>query len=287
MKTTYEKLYSDSSFLFYYQEFIQPFFTSPFHLHDEFELILIVKSHGILYLGSNVVNFSDGDIFFFAPGLPHCFFNPPEYEKGEVLAHAIVIQFRKDFLGNDFFNKNEISQLKRLIDKSMFGIQFSKTKKELQDRIQYINEKKNINRLVEILLILNELSANKNVNLLSTEDTLNLCSLNDSTIINNVYKYVAENFHKKISFDVAASVANLQRSAFCRYFKRKTKKRFTEFVNETRVMHARKLLSETDKSTIEIAFECGYENISYFNRRFKLICGITPTMFKEQIAILK
>jgi AraC-like DNA-binding protein len=287
MKTTYEKLYSDSSFLFYYQEFIQPFFTSPFHLHDEFELILIVKSHGKLYLGSNVVNFSDGDVFLFAPGLPHCFFNTPGYEKGHELAHAVVIQFRNNFLGNDFFNKNEISQLKKLIDKSKFGIQFTKTKKPLQDRIQTINQKKTINRLVELLVILNELSTNKNVNLLSTEDTLNLCSLNDSMIINNVYKYVAENFQNKINFDVAASVANLQRSAFCRYFKRKTKKRFTEFVNETRIMHARKLLSETDKSTIEIAFECGYENTSYFNRQFKLICGITPTVFKEQIAILK
>ncbi|MDO9152729.1 MAG: AraC family transcriptional regulator [Paludibacter sp.] len=287
MKTTYEKLYSDSSFLFYYQEFIQPFFTSPFHLHDEFELILIVKSHGKLYLGSNVVNFSDGDVFLFAPGLPHCFFNTPGYEKGAELAHAVVIQFRNNFLGNDFFYKNEISQLKKLIDKSKFGIQFTKTKKTLQDRIQTINQKKNINRLVELLLILNELSANKNINLLSTEDTLNLCCLNDSMIINNVYKYVAENFQNKISFDVAASVANLQRSAFCRYFKRKTKKRFTEFVNETRIMHARKLLSETDKSTIEIAFECGYENTSYFNRQFKIICGITPTVFKEQIAILK
>jgi YesN/AraC family two-component response regulator len=287
MKITYEKLYSYSSLLFYYQEFIQPFFTSPFHLHDEFELILIVKSHGKLYLGSNVVNFSDGDIFLFAPGLPHCFFNTPGYEKGEVMAHAVVIQFQKDFLGNDFFDKNEISQLKKLIDKSKFGIQFTKTKKTLQDRIQYINEKKNINRVVELLLILNELSVSKNINLLSTEDTLNLCSLNDSMIINNVYKYVAENFQKKISFDVAASVANLQRSAFCRYFKRKTKKRFSEFVNETRIMHARKLLSETDKSTIEIAFECGYENTSYFNRQFKIICGITPTTFKEQIDVLK
>jgi len=287
MKITYEKIYLNNNFLFHYQEFIQPFFTSPFHLHDEFELILIVKSHGKLYLGSNVVNFSDGDIFLFAPGLPHCFFNTPGYEMGGELAHAVVIQFQKDFLGNDFFEKNEVSLLKKLIDKSKFGIHFTKTKKSIQDRFQELKQKKNLNKLVELLLILNELSANKYIDLLSTEETFNLCSLNDSLIINNVYKYVAENFQKKISFDVAASVANLQRAAFCRYFKRKTKKKFTEFVNETRIMHARRLLSETDKSTIEIAFECGYENTSYFNRQFKIICGITPTMFKKQIAILK
>ena len=134
------------------------------------------------------------------------------------------------------------------------------------------------------MLILNKLAAKKNIRLLSTENTLNLCNLNDSVIINNVYKYVAENFQKKISFDVASSVANMQRSAFCRYFKRKTKKKFSEFVNETRIMHARKLLAETDKTIIEIAFECGYDNTSYFNRQFRQHCSITPTEYKEQIA---
>ena len=78
----------------------------------------------------------------------------------------------------------------------------------------------------------------------------------------------------------------MQRSAFCRYFKHKTKKKFSEFVNETRIVHAKKLLAETDKSMIEIAFECGYENTSYFNRQFKVHCGNTPTAFKDQIIMI-
>jgi AraC-like DNA-binding protein len=107
--------------------------------------------------------------------------------------------------------------------------------------------------------------------------------LSDSKIINNVYRYVAENFQKKITFDNAASVANMQRSAFCRYFKRKTKKKFTQFVNEIRIMHSCKLLAETDKTVIEIAFACGYENTSYFNRQFRLYRNTSPKLFREQI----
>ena len=99
--------------------------------------------------------------------------------------------------------------------------------------------------------------------------------------------YVAENFQNEISFDMAASVANMQRSAFCRYFKRKTKKKFSEFVNETRITHAQKLLAESDKTITEIAFECGYENTSYFNRQFKIHCNNTPTAFKDQILTIK
>ena len=52
-------------------------------------------------------------------------------------------------------------------------------------------------------------------------------------------------------------------------------------------MHARKLLSESDKTIIEIAFECGYENTSYFNRQFKMHCGITPNAFRDQITNMK
>jgi AraC-like DNA-binding protein len=75
----------------------------------------------------------------------------------------------------------------------------------------------------------------------------------------------------------------MQKAAFCRYFKRKTKKKFTEFVNETRIMHAQKLLSESDKTISEVAFECGYENTSYFNRQFKLCCNTSPSVFRNQV----
>jgi len=285
MEITYEKLGIDENSFFHYQEFIQHRFTSPFHLHDEFELILITKSHGKLYIGNSVTNFNDGDIFLFAPGLPHCFFNTRGYEKENELAHAVVIQFRKDFLGDSFFEKTEASQLKKLIRKSEFGVQFIDPKNALQKRIQTLNQKKNLERLGELLILLNDLAAKSKTKMLSTENALILNGLDDSRIINNVYKYIAENFQRKISFDMAASVANMQRSAFCRYFKRKTKKKFTEFVNETRIMHARKLLAETDKTVIEIAFDCGYENTSYFNRQFRLYCEISPIAYRSQFKV--
>lgn len=287
MEIAYEKLYFDENCIFHFQEFIQPRFNSPFHLHDEYELIFIKKSHGKLYLGNNVLNFTDGDLFLFAPGLPHCFFNTSGYELENISAHAIVIQFRKDFLGDNFLNKIEASQLIKLLEKSKYGIQFSNPKKSILKKFQRLNQKRNLKRLVDFLVILDELATKRNIKLLCPENSLNLCDLNDSKIITNIYKYVAENFHKEISFDVAASVANMQRSAFCRYFKRKTKKKFSEFVNETRIMHARKLLAESDKTIIEIAFECGYENTSYFNRQFKIYCDNTPTAFKDQISSIK
>jgi len=283
MQISYEKLVVDENSLFHHQEFIQTHFTSPFHLHDEIELIIIVKSHGKLYVGNNVTNFKDGDLFIFAPGLPHCFYNTRWYEKENIPAHAVVIFFKKDFLGSSFYNKTEVSQLNKLIKKAEYGVQILDISETLIQRIINLKQKKYLERLGEFLLIVNELAGKKNTKLLSAANDLSAVSLSESKVINDVYKYVAENFQKEITFGTAASVANMQRAAFCRYFKRKTKKKFTEFVNETRIMHARKLLGETDKTIGEVAFECGYENTSYFNRQFKLCCNTSPGKFRDQI----
>jgi YesN/AraC family two-component response regulator len=284
MQISYEKLVVDEKSIFHYQEFTQTRFTSPFHLHDEFELIAILKSHGKLYVGNNVTNFSEGDLFLFAPGLPHCFYNTRGYEKGNEMAHAVVIFFKRDFLGTDFFKRTEVAQLARIIAKSEFGVQVLNPSKTILNKLENLKHKKNLERIGDFLLILNELATKKITKLLSTENLISAASLSESKVINNVYRYVAENFQKEITFSTAASVANMQRAAFCRYFKRKTKKKFTEFVNETRIMHARQLLAETDKTIIEVAFECGYKNTSYFNRQFRLICNSAPSDFREQVS---
>jgi AraC-like DNA-binding protein len=283
MQITYEKLVTDENSFFHYQEFIQPRFTSSFHLHDEFELIVIIKSHGKLYVGNNVTNFNDGDLYLFAPGLPHCFYNTRGYENGGELAHAVVVFFKRDFLGSSFFEKTESLQLNRLINKSAFGVQILDPSEEIRGKIILINKKRNLERIGELLMILNDIAGKKDVRLLTVSDNLIASDFSESKVIKDVYKYVAENFQKGITFSKAASVANMQKAAFCRYFKRKTKKKFSGFVNETRIMHARKLLEETDKSITEIAYSCGYENISYFNRQFRLYCEISPVGFREQV----
>lgn len=286
MHISYEKLAVTEKNLVHWFEFQQPYFTSPFHLHDEYELIVILKSHGKLYVGSNVSNFNVGDLFFFPPGLPHCFYNSGIEKETKELAHAVVIHFKKDFLGEGFLEKNETSSLKKLFSKSKDGLQIQHPSKGLIHKILDLPNKKNLEKVILLLSILNEVCLKKNISLLHSGSPIVVTGLNDSKIINAVYRYVAENFQNEVNFSKAASVANMQKSAFCRFFKRKTKKRFSDFVNETRIVHAQKLLSETDKTTAEIAYECGFNNTSYFNRQFKKYQSLTPMEFRKQINLL-
>jgi AraC-like DNA-binding protein len=283
MQITYEKLLVDENSLFHYHEFIQPRFTSPFHMHDEFELIVIIKSHGKLYLGNNVINFSDGNLFLFAPGLPHCFYNAKGYDKGKTMAHAFAVFFKRDFLGSDFFGKTETMQLNRLIKRSQSGVQIMDASNDFIERLLMLGKKENLDKLGEFILILNELASMKSIELSTHTGELSPSGLSESKMVNDIFKYVAENFQRKVTLGTAASIANMQKAAFCRYFKRKTKKRFSEFVNEIRIMHARKLLTETDEKVKEVAYECGYESNSYFNRQFKKSCSMSPFDFRKSI----
>jgi AraC-like DNA-binding protein len=260
---------------------VQDRFDSPLHVHDEFELILIEKSHGKLYVGNEVTNFTENDLFLFAPGIPHCFYNTKDYERSGVPAHALTVQFKYDFLGKDFFDKTESYKVKQLIKLSKAGIHFNYPSKRLISRIRNLNKQNNLQRLGYLLFVLSELANHREYTLLTSDNLL--LNNSESQVINDVIKYVAENFQKDISLGRAADIANMQKSAFCRYFKRRTKKRFMEFVNETRLKHAQKLLVETDKNILEIAYECGYESTSYFYRVFKQNNQISPVSYRKNI----
>jgi AraC-like DNA-binding protein len=282
MQVSYEKILLNEQTLFLFKEFIQPRFNSPFHWHDEYELIYLKKGQGKLLVGNQAINFNEGDVYFFAPGLNHAFFNIPESQSGRKNAHAVVIQFKYNFLGENFWNKSENIQIQKLLGKSEQGIMFPGLKNEIITRICNIGKLNGISRLTELLSVLEQLSLSGKKQVLSAGETA-MAGKDDSKVISDVYCYVAENFQKNITFSTAASVANMQRAAFCRYFKRKTKKKFSAFVNEVRIAHARKLLSETDRSIIEICYECGFESLSYFNRQFKLLTGYPPREFRNKM----
>jgi AraC-like DNA-binding protein len=119
--------------------------------------------------------------------------------------------------------------------------------------------------------------------LLSNIPYLITLSRNDGETIDSVYKYVFENFEKDISLDEAAHLANLTKPAFCRFFKARTQKTFSRFVNEIRVNEACRLLRLDENQIAHIAYACGFNSLPNFNKFFKSIKGITPSDYKTKL----
>src|SRR5699024_1567522 len=101
----------------------------------------------------------------------------------------------------------------------------------------------------------------------------------ESNKLNKVYEYIYNNFSKSIRLKDVAEVAHMNPSAFSRFFKKNHNKTFTRYLNEIRIGYACKLLMEGKHKILAICFDCGFNNISNFNRQFKLIRGMTPTNF--------
>jgi len=283
MKSVFQYNSSNNESCFITQEFVQEHFTSPFHFHDSYELILIAKSYGKLYGGNKILNFSDGEVFLFSPGFPHCFYNDRSFKSSEEgMAHAIVLFFKEDFLGKEFFNRTEFEEIKNMLHRSKAGIKVQQSDEYMRSLFHGIVKQTKMDSLILLLQLLHTISIQKNnLTLINTVIQDAATIYDDATKLESVFKYIIENFKEDLNSKYAASLACLNEAAFCRYFKRRTGKTFSQFVNYVRITHSKGLLKEKDLDITTICFESGFKNISYFNRQFKNIAGKTPAEYRK------
>jgi transcriptional regulator GlxA family with amidase domain len=105
----------------------------------------------------------------------------------------------------------------------------------------------------------------------------------DNDRINMIFNYVKDHFQDQISLQHIAEMSSMTVPSFCRYFKKITKKTFTHFVNEYRVVHASKLLAEKPISIANISYESGFNNFSHFNKLFKEFTGKSASEYRHEL----
>ncbi|MCH5719237.1 helix-turn-helix domain-containing protein [Niabella hibiscisoli] len=145
---------------------------------------------------------------------------------------------------------------------------------------------KSLAQLITMLEIFELLTTTKEYNLLASTGYKNTYQAKDSDRMDNVFKHIFCNFKSDIKLEEMASIANMNQQAFCRYFKSRTQKTLVEFVNNIRISHACKLISDGDYSITALAYECGFQSLSNFNRFFKEVKGLTPREYRKQVTVL-
>ena len=250
------------------------------HFHPELELVYVNKGQGKRHIGNHLSYFNNSQLLLIGPNLPHNGFTDRLTTNG----FETLIQFKEDFLGKDFFELPEMKKIKELFERSKKGILFGyETKIKVGYKIEKLVEKKGFKKLLVFLEILNILSKTSDYTILNVDGYAVETELQDSSKLDIIYKYINNNFKDHISLDQIANVANMTVPAFCRYFKKVTGKTFTKLVNEYRVVHATKLLSESTMSITDISFECGFNNFSHFNKLFKEITGKNASGYRKEM----
>lgn len=261
-----------------------PHFYDRLHQHDEHQIMWIQKSEGTLIIGDYVGRFQPGDIFFLGGNQAHVFRNDEHYflKKKSNQAKSVSIYFNETYFGKPFWELTEMQQIKKLSIDAQKGIRITgKTKDLLTTQLESIVQSTGVEKLIRFFQALQIIQKGKNdCRFLSVLSKTNTYSTNEGKRMNNILQFTFNNAHRKIYIDEVAQIANLSTEAFCRYFKTRTMKTYTTFLNEVRVSQASQLLiNNKDKSITEICFETGFSNVSNFNRVFKRITGKTPSQY--------
>jgi len=252
----------------------------PFHYHPELELILILKGSGQRFVGDNIAEFNSGELYLFGANLPHTFYNKHLATSRDI--HQVVVQFDEHFLGKGFFEKPAFKLIKSLLENAKRGYCFSKDTVQLvYQKIKRLVQLDEPEMIIELLAILDVLSKSVDYQFIASAGYNIKVNGKDSERMIAVYDYIFNHFNEDISLNKAASVACLSPEAFCRYFKKHTRKKFSEFLIEVRIGNACKLLQENKMSVQQISVDCGFNNISYFNRKFKTITQKTPAEYRS------
>ncbi|MFZ6011942.1 MAG: AraC family transcriptional regulator [Bacteroidota bacterium] len=262
-----------------------PFLYNHWHYHPEIELTLVLKSTGTRLVGDSMESFKSGDLVLLGANLPHMWRNDPHYftKDKQHRAEAIAIHFNENFCGNSFFQVPEMKSIRQLLEDAKRGLKLrGYAKKIVTEKIKSIVKVTGAQRIIDLLDILRIIAESREYTFLSSVGFINTSDFRDSERIDKIFTYSFSNFHKLITIEDVAKVANVSPYYFCKYFKARTSKRYVEFLNEVRIGHACKLLIENKLSITQICFESGFNNLSNFNRHFKSLLKKTPREYIKE-----
>ena len=266
---------------------VTPFMDYPLHYHPEYEIIFVEKSYGIRFMGNDVSNFGDGDLMFISPDVPHFWKNDKDFYQGnkDLFVDVYVIHFGKEVLNEAFFNMPEFSHINNLFKNGQRGLKIKKGKdhEKISALIKETVSSKGVEQMILFLQTLEHFAISNEYELLSTlSDYSSSVNFKDTQRINKVMNYIVQNYAAEVEIEKVAEIAGLTKSSFCRYFKSKTHKTFSQFLNEVRILNACKLLVDSNMTITQICYETGYNNISHFNRQFKTITSLTAKEYAKK-----
>lgn len=274
----------DKSFIVFQE--VGKYFHDPWHFHPEYELVLVRKSSGRRMVGDHIGFFDEGDLVFMGSMLPHVWVNDAAFERVEAgyLADAIVVQFIESFLGGSFMQVPELDGFRdflRLSDRGM--VIKGHARKQITQLMEDMLPMNGLRRLSCLLIIFDILSNTTEYELLAspvfTQDT----HFKSSEHFRKINEYIMQNFHHDISLGEIASVANMAVTTFCNFFKSHYRVTFVEYLNTVKIGHACKLLSQNELNIVEVAYECGFNNLANFNKQFKNFKHMTPSEYRKTL----
>lgn len=288
MKPIFTKILEGSEIATYAtKEVCLPFFSTEFHFHRACQMTYIVQSEGKRIIGDSIDSFSTDELTFVGPDLPHVWYNNSSNRDATHLSRSMTLYVEPKLLLEVLGQLFKTHKIETFLTASKRGLLFrGETKQQLKHKLeQMIQLDYGFKKTILLLEVIELLITTDEYEYLSSPGYTHNYSSMDNEKIDRIFKFVFNNFTKEIPLDQVAALANMSKHSFCRYFKSRTQKTFVQFVNEVRVSESCRLITENKLQITNIAFACGFNSLSNFNKIFKGIKGITPSTYRAQLRI--
>jgi AraC-like DNA-binding protein len=262
-----------------------PHVNNRWHYHKEVELIHFKKGNGTQFIGDNIKRFKAGDVALVGSNLPHYWRFDDAYfeENAKMIADVRVVHFCEDFWGNNFLELPENAAIKSVLEKAKRGLQITgKTRTAVAEILEVLLDADGPQRIILLIKALVTIAGCKQLETLASMGFKHDFMEAENDRINDIYDFTLKNFKRPIQLEEIASVANISPNSFCRYFKSRTRKTYSQFLIEIRVGHACKLLIESGMSIKQLCYESGFNNFTSFHKYFKLITGKSPLIYQKE-----
>lgn len=256
-------------------------FTYPLHVHNEYELNFVERCQGARRIvGDSIEELGDYDLVLLGGGIEHTW---EQHHCQSDTIREVTIQFSPDLFGETLLAKNQMASLRTLLDNSLNGIAFNMSAilrhyNRLNDLLQ---TQPGFYRVIKLLELLYELSLEEDYHLLATSSFAHVSHNVDSRRVRKIEEYINEHFKQDIRLQNLASLVGMTTTSFSRFFKLRTGRTVSDYIIDVRLGHAARMLADSTTSVVEICYECGFNNVSNFNRIFKKRKGCSPTVFRS------
>lgn len=278
MKTLIQKIHVEEQFSFACRQYRTPNFETSWHKHEESELIIITEGHGTAMIGDFVGDYQTGDIYFIAGNIPHSFRKRHHKMTGD----AIAAHFKTDVFGEPFFQLPEMKHINSFLNRND-AIQLQHNlRKEVSALLNEMEKSKGFHRISLLLQSLQKMSSSGSY--IKVTQDFSSSDNNINPAIEKIIDYSFKHYLDPITLQEVAGIADMSIPTFCRFFKKNIKKTYFNFLQDLRIGHACKLLTNTDKPVMDCCYESGYNSWAHFSKQFKQVKKITPSQYRKEFA---
>jgi AraC-like DNA-binding protein len=261
-----------------YQEDKEVVFYGKLHQHEEIQISYIANGEGNILVGDTITGYQKGNLIVLGSNLPHVFRSEINTDQTSIM---MTLFFTTNSFGNNFFDLPEFKILESFFSSIKNGFKIDSISQKTVNQFKKLKNANEFDRFILFFKIIKSICLHEK-KALSNFIYDKPFTDREGKRMQLVFDYVMTNYQRDISLEEIASLSNMTKNAFCRYFKLRTNKTFFQFLIDIRIERASKLLLKNrELSVIEIAELCGFNNISNFNRKFKELKHSSPLQYRK------